>query len=432
MKSKKKNFTIVAAILVVFDLLCMFMYAGMQVEQMNIIQTFITEEGGGWSANLTMLPLTIGNLAAIVLTMVYGTLMIKFGVKKIMIPFMVLTGLGCIGIALANGLDCFGGTKAGNFPLFFISLFVIRCCCPIFQMGGAMLITNWFIKLRGRMASIGSIGATIFTIVGTSLMPNVISKNWNGDYRPFYYGIAVLTLIMILVLVFLLKDVPEDAGMYPDGMDHAPLSETSDSTPIKASVMLKDKKFWQLTIVMIAPQFVVPAIMSSMAISFMTRGGQELWLAATVFVSAGAIAGIPCSLAYGWLNDKIGSLKTEMLLILSMLIPTLSLIFMPARKSVILLIIMAFGLANILGAAPVMGPCFIAYVYGRKQYQSANRIAFALSLIPGAFSGIMMTSLIQSGHTKIAYLILIVIIAISFTSLMTMRKLPDANAADRT
>ena len=201
MKSKKKNFTIVAAILVVFDLLCMFMYAGMQVEQMNIIQTFITEEGGGWSANLTMLPLTIGNLAAIVLTMVYGTLMIKFGVKKIMIPFMVLTGLGCIGIALANGLDCFGGTKAGNFPLFFISLFVIRCCCPIFQMGGAMLITNWFIKLRGRMASIGSIGATIFTIVGTSLMPNVISKSWNGDYRPFYYGIAVLTLIMILVLV---------------------------------------------------------------------------------------------------------------------------------------------------------------------------------------------------------------------------------------
>ncbi|MBR2696246.1 MAG: MFS transporter [Parasporobacterium sp.] len=427
----KKKFLFFGIVLVFFNLLCMFMYAGMQVEHMNIIQTFITEDGGGWNANLTMLPMTIGNIAAIILTIVYGTLLIKFGIKKIMIPFMALTGLGCVGIALANGLDCFGGTKAGNFPLFFIALFVIRCCCPIFQMGGAMLITNWFIRLRGRMASIGSIGATIFTIVGTSLMPNVISKQWNGDYRPFYYGVAVLTLLMILILVFLLKDVPEDAGLYPDGMDHSPLSEIGDNTPIKASKMLRDKKLWQLTIVMIAPQFVLPAIMSSMAISFMTLGGSELWLAATAFLSVGAIGGIPCSLAFGWLNDKLGSLKAEMIFILSMLIPTLSLIFMPVKKSVILLSIMAIGLAIILGAAPVMGPCIVAYVYGRKQYQAANRLAFAMSLIPAAFSGIMMTSLIQSGHAKIAYLILIIIIAISFTALMTMRKLPDANAADR-
>ena len=168
-----------------------------------------------------------------------------------------------------------------------------------------------------------------------------------------------------------------------------------------------------------------------MALSFITRGGSELWLQATVFVSAGAIAGVACSLLFGLLNDKLGALITQLLFLVSMLIPTVTLLFMPSQKNTILLVILAVGLALTLGAAPVIHPCLVAHLYGRQKFQSVNRVTMAIEMVPGAFSGIMMTSLIGSGHARLAYLILIILDIISFVTLMTMMKIPDANAADR-
>ena len=428
---KKKYFIVYAVILEIISILCMFMFAGLHSEHMNVIQTFITEKGGGWSANMTMLPMTIGNLICIALTFVFGTLFIRIGVRKTMIPFMVLSGLGCVGISLANGLDCFGGVASGNYPLFFASMMLVRCASPVFQMGAMMLITNWFIRLRGRMASICSMGATIFTVVGTSAMPNVIAKSWNGDYRPFYYGVGVLCILMAVVMGVFLKDFPEDAGLFPDGTDHAPISEKEDETPLTVSEVLRDPIAWKVAIVQTAPTVLLSGMMSSMALSFITRGGSDLWLQATVFVSVGAIAGVACSLLFGVLNDKLGALITMVLFLISMLIPTLTLMFMPSHKNTVLLIILAVGLALSLGAAPVTHPCLVAHFYGRKKFQSVNRVTMALEMIPGSFSGIMMTSLIRSGHAKLAYLILIILVVISFITLMTMMKIPDANAADR-
>ena len=330
---------------------------------------------------MTMLPLTIANLIAVVLTFVFGTLFIRVGVRKIMIPFIVLAGLGCVGIALANGLDCFGGTSAGSYPFFFASLMVVRCSVPVFQMGCMMLITNWFIRLRGRMVSISCMGATLFTVVGTSVMPNVIAKSWGGDYRPFYYGVAVLCVIMAVILGLCLKDSPEDAGLFPDAADHAPISEEGATTSLKASEVLRDP--------------------------------------------------IACALLFGVLIDKIGALKTEALFLICILIPTVTLMFMPSKKNVFLLVIFAVGLAFSIGPAPVTHPCVVSHLYGRRKYQSVNRITMALQMIPGAFSGILMTGLIGAGHAKLAYLILIILDVISFITLMTMMKIPDANAADR-
>jgi MFS transporter, OFA family, oxalate/formate antiporter len=71
-----------------------FMYSGLQNDQINIIQGF-----SAWTNNYTLLPLTIGNLVCIVLTFIYGTLFIRVGVKKTLIPCIFLSALGCVGIA---------------------------------------------------------------------------------------------------------------------------------------------------------------------------------------------------------------------------------------------------------------------------------------------------------------------------------------------
>lgn len=430
-QKQKKRFIGYVAALCVLGISCSFLYTGLETEHMNIIHTFITEEGGGWSASATMLPVTIANLLAIILTFVFGTMLLKYGVRKIMVPFMILTGLSCAGIALANGLDCFGGKAAGSYPLFFASLFVCRCSITAMSLGGTMLVANWIIKYRGRIMSVYGLGAPMFTIVGTSLMPNIISKSWHGDYRPFYFGIGAVCIIMAIVAAIFVRDTPEDAGLYPDGADHPPVSEIGQTSRLTFKEVITDKKAWQIIGVLGSAAFIIAGMMSSMALRFIELGGQELWLSATIYISIGAFVGILFGFVFGILADKIGALKTETLYFIALFIPLFTLLFMPKEKSVLALGILSFGLAIVLGAAAVTYPCIMTHVYGRFNYQAANRITQSIQLIPKAFAGLIMTALIQSGHGNIAYILMIIVCAFGLIVLFTMYKIPDANAADK-
>lgn len=77
-------------------------------------------------------------------------------------------------------------------------------------------------------------------------MTNLIKNSFGGDYRPFYIGIAVLIVVICLVVGFGIKDTPEEAGLYPDGADHAPKSETNDEINLTVAQLLKQKKLGYL------------------------------------------------------------------------------------------------------------------------------------------------------------------------------------------
>ena len=72
-----------AVLLCILGIVFMFLYSGLQNDQINIIQTFITEKGGGWLASSTQLPMTVGNFVCIVLTFLYGTLFINLVLKNL-------------------------------------------------------------------------------------------------------------------------------------------------------------------------------------------------------------------------------------------------------------------------------------------------------------------------------------------------------------
>lgn len=428
--AKNKKFLMYAIILNVLGIVYMFLYSGLQNDQINIIQAF-----SGWDASKTMAPMTVGNIVCIVLTFIYGTFFIKFGVRKTMIPVIILSAVGCMGIAAANGLAVNNGE--GNYALFFVSLFIVRCACMILQMGGFMLVANWFIRYRGRIMGIVTVGSPLFSVIGTAGMTSLISNSFNGDYRPFYIGIAVLLIVVAIVTGLMLKDTPEEAGLYPDGADKAPLSEKNDEVKLTVKDVLTSKKGWQLIISYGAFQFIINACMGSMAVRYMTLApaGAEnpaaVWLVAVKYLAIGALLGIPMSYVFGWLDDKFGSVKASIVLGLAELIPVIALMVQPEGGSVPLMIAWGFGVACMTGGVPTMHPCITAYAYGRKEYQSANRIIMAIQLIPSAFAAQMMVSLISTGKATLAYGILIGVIIVGLVAMFTMLNLEDANASER-
>ena len=79
--------------------------------------------------------------------------------------------------------------------LYAISLFIVRCTCMCFQMSGFQLAASWFIRYRGRVLGIITLGSPLFSVIGTSVMTNFISNNLGGDYRPFYYSLCIVLVI---------------------------------------------------------------------------------------------------------------------------------------------------------------------------------------------------------------------------------------------
>lgn len=429
--AKNKMFLNKAILLCILGVIFMFIFSGLQSDQINIVQTFVTAEGGGWNSVQTQLPMTIGNFVCIILTFVYGSLFIKFGVKKPLIVVLVITAVGVLGIAGANGLDCNGGAASGNYILYSISMFVVRCGCMILQMAGFQLVANWFIRYRGQIMGIVTMGSPLFSVVGTSVMTSFISKRLGGDYRIFYVGIAIIIVVLCIVTAVGIKDTPEEAGLYPDGADHAPTSEAMEEVKLSIGQILRQGKAWKLIISFGAFQFTIAACMGSMAVYYMSLGGPEVWLSAVKWLAMGAILGIPVSYVFGFIDDKLGSVKASLILGITELIPVLALMLQPQGGSVPLMILWGFGVACMTGGVPTLHPCITSYAYGRKEYQSANRIIMTIQLIPYSFAAMMMITLISAGKANTAFAILLAVIIIGIIATASMLKLKDANASDR-
>lgn len=455
---KNKKFARYAIAFCILGVVWMFFYSGLQNDQINIIQGF-----SGWSNAQTLAPMTVGSLVCIVLTMVYGTCFIKFGVRKTLTPCIILSALGCAGIAAANGLSCNGGT--GNYVLYAISLFIVRCTCMCFQMSGFQLAASWFIRYRGRVLGIITLGSPLFSVIGTSVMTNFISNNLGGDYRPFYYGLCIVLVIIAILSCCLLRDYPEDVGLFPDGSDTAPKSEAdNDEINLTVGQVLKMKKSWIMIVNFGIYQFIINACMASMVAwfthlvvtnvdtvaagvmggQFAGMGGMEgagvmvLFVGqATKWLSLGAIIGIPMSFIFGVIDDKLGTPVASLVLGITEFLPVIGLM---AQKSAVaatgscnvpMLVLWGFGVACMTGGVPTMHPASISFAFGRREYQAANRIIMAIQMIPCAFAAQIMAALINSSNDMSGWIMCLVLIVIGLIFTLPMFKMKDSNAADR-
>lgn len=473
---KNKKFAKYSVAFCILGVIFMFFYSGLQNDQINIIQGY-----SAWNNDATLAPLTVGNLVCIVLTLVYGTCFIKFGVKKTLIPCIGLSALGCLGIAAANGIASVNGVELasvaangaiqGNYVLYAISLFIVRCTCMCLQMSGFQLAASWFIKYRGRVLGIITLGSPLFSVIGTSVMNTFISTKLGSDYRPFYVGLAVILVVMAILVALFIRDTPEQVGLYPDGADHAPKSEAEEEVKLTIGQVLKQKKSWIMIVNFGVYQYIINCAMASMVawFTFLAIKNMDLIVAsgtadaiaagmgmpngevavgalgpmilfvgqAVKWLSVGAILGIPMSFIFGVIDDKLGTPIASLILGITEFIPIIGLmaqynaVTTTGSCNVPLLVLWGFGVACMTGGVPTMHPASISFAFGRREYQAANRIIMAIQLVPCAFAAQLMVKMINSGNPMSAWIHCIIVLVIGIIFTIPMFKMKDANAADR-
>ncbi len=413
-----------AILLTFLGLFLLFFYVGLQNDHLNILTPFL-QATYGWNDLAITNPVTAAAIVAIALYLVTGAAYVKYGVKRVLVPSILVLALGCLGIAIAGE----------NYAIYAVSVFIVRALVVPLLLGAFLLCANWFIKYRGRVLGVVTAGGPLFSVIGIATM------NWLandvGLGLNVYAAIAAILLVLAIVTALGIKDTPEESGLNPDGLDHRPLSEEHETgEPITVRQLLSETRAWQLIVSYGIMQFVIVAMMAYMAVRYIGLSTPEnvpnLFVSdALVWLSVGAASGIPMSYVIGWIDDKMGSIKASLVLNVLFFFAVVPLAVMPVGGNIVLMVIWAFGVACMTGGVPTMHPCITSYVYGRKHFMEANKWIMTIQAIPMAFALAFMGAFNQAGQLTYAYYALMGLLVVSFVTILTMRDIPDANAADR-
>ncbi len=370
-----------------------------------------------WPAGHVTAVRTAGSLACAVLAFVYGTCFLKYGVRRTLIPCAMLCALGCVGIAAAGGLAVYGG--AGNLWLFCLSGLVLRCCSLGLLMACFQLIASWFIRCRGRMLGVAAMGVPLFAASAPGIV-RLIAGPMDGDYRFLCAGAAVALTVLAAAVRLLVRETPEEAGLYPDGGDRAPLSEAgAPAVPMTAGQVLSQKRAWVLIASYGAFLYAFCGCMGAMgpdAVKWMTAGG---------------LLGVPVSFLFGWLDDRFGAAAASLALGLAEVMAAVALLFMPAGGSGALGAVWCLGAAGMTGGALTLQPAAVAHAYGRRGYPYASPVILAVQLIPAALGAWVTGALADAGRGGLAYGICLAAAVLGLAVSRLLRGVPGADDAGR-
>lgn len=369
------NFRKKALLVIIFAFLNCYIVPALGSSSLNVIQSYYPQVFG-WSATSVALPVTIAGIIKIAAIFIFGTIIIKIGPTKVMWPATALMGLGIIGFANSSSI--------GAYSIFMI---IAQLASAVAQLAMFSLVSNWFVSYRGRVLGIVTIGAPLnsATMV-TFLTAGTASVGFNMTFSIF--GIAIV-LIGVLVAV-LCKDTPEHFGMLVDGIQRspeelaalAPPSPDSDEWPLKR--VIRTKEVWLLGIIWGVFMFCLTGSMANF-VGILTSKGIDI-VQTISYLSVGALLGIPISYLFGWIDDKIGSIKATFILGICFCLTALNILLIKGPESTVNLMLTSFFIGCMTGALPNLQPSSAAFVFGRKYFMHLQRYVGVVTSIIAAFT----------------------------------------------
>ena len=283
----------------------------------------------------------------------------RIGVRKLILITGVVSGVSLYAISYVAGL-----------PLLYVGAFTAGCLMPLAtQMGGAVLINEWFVKRRGTMLGIVMSTASLGGVVaGTVLPPVVISGGWQLGFRVV--GLTNLG-VCLLAGLFLVRERPSHVNLRAYGAhdDVAPVDAgRSHGT---ASAAFASPQFIALTVGLIL--FSMLMAMQQQFPGLMEEHGLSLEAAGTLLAML-SVSNIAATLLFGALNDRIGPLKSAALAWL-LLIVSLGLFVASQGYAPQAVAILVYSIPAI--ATPVMTPILYRHTFGDKHLVALLGIGIA-------------------------------------------------------
>ncbi len=266
----------------------------------------------GWNEAEVTRPATVFFVAAGVLHPFGGALLDRFSARRLM-----LVSFGTVAVALSfypfvNSL----GQLMGIYIAFGLG----------FGMGGLvanmLVLTRWFVRYRGIAVGILLIGASL----GGAAFPLIVRQTLVGSgWREASILLAVLGgAMMILPLVFLVRNHPRDLGLNPDGAEQQTEppkvvkrieAQRSDGPTLLEAI--KSPTFYLLAFVTGALWFCIVGMLQHQSIYL----GQDLGVDRSVLPLVFSVffwAGIVGKASFGYLSDHFNTGRVMLISIINL------------------------------------------------------------------------------------------------------------------
>ncbi len=217
--------------------------------------------------------------------------------------------LNLILVGVAFGAACFGMAFSVGLAAFYLSFAGLRALGQgSLAINATLLVNQWFVTRRGRAIALMGLGFPLSNAVLPPLSRFLIDAY---GWREAYALLGVLVLLLIIpAAVFLIRNRPEDVGLFPDGADHPPLIEQTPAfSPAAAAArpVMRSLAFWMLAAPLATPGLVVTALVFHQT-SIFEQHGLSATLAAAVFVVF-AVSSAATSMVVGFVVERTGPLR---------------------------------------------------------------------------------------------------------------------------
>ena len=286
-----------------------------------------------------------------------------------------------VAVGLGFGAACFGMATATNIVLFYVAFAALRALGQgSLTFNSILLVNQWFVSRRGRAIAMMGMGAVLSNAIFPPFARFLIDTI---GWREAYAGIgAVAVAIIISVALLVVRNRPEDVGLFPDGSSEPPVSETRQAM---AGARRDTRVFSSLSFWLLALSLGTPGLVSTALVFHQTSIFEEKGLSATlaagvfvIFAGSSAVSSLLAGFVVDWIGPKaLYAFSMAGLLVALVLVVAIDSVFM----AVVYVLVM--GIAG--GAHHIVQGVIWAHYYGRhglgRVQGSAMTINFCASAI---------------------------------------------------
>jgi len=221
------------------------------------------EEEFGWQRGELSFALTMTNIAVVIASPSLGFIIDRLGVRRVLIPSLILMGLAVASMTLMTG----------NIWHFYAMYLLI----PILGAGTlpqsySRVIIAWFNHRRGLALGIALSGFGVGAAIVPSFAQMMIEiYGWRMAYLGFAAAILCVSLPMTILL---LKENPQEMGVRPDGDNDDEVIDTSTAMNVSltGSEAAKTRSYWLILVSFLLVGIAITSILAHLVPMLIDRG----------------------------------------------------------------------------------------------------------------------------------------------------------------